>query len=137
MLYIFGTYIKKNKNIRTALSSIYGIGYNNACKLCNSIGIGNKSNINNINNRQLYNIRKIIKNKYKISGDLRKYISINIKRYIEIKSYRGLRHKLSYPVRGQRTHTNAQTQKILSKDRYFTENKKIKNDKKTNKHNKK
>jgi len=135
MLYLFGTYIKKKNNIRIALSSIYGIGYTNASNICNSIGIGKKANIKNINNRQLYNIRKIIKNKYKITGDLRKFISINIKRYIEIKSYHGLRHKLSYPVRGQRTHTNAQTQKLLSKDRFFKENKK--NEKKTNKISKK
>jgi small subunit ribosomal protein S13 len=118
MLYIFGTYLKKKKYVRIALSYIYGIGNNNSCKICNSIGIGNKIRMGKITNTQIYNIRKIIKKKYKITGDLRKYILLNIKRYIEIKSYRGLRHKLSYPVRGQRTHTNAATQKKLSKQRY-------------------
>lgn len=126
MLYLFGTYIKKNKNLRIALTSVYGLGYKNTCKICNSIGIGNKKKIDKITNTQLYTIRKIINNKYKISGDLRRIISINIKRYIDIKSYRGLRHKLSYPVRGQRTHTNARTQKLsnLNKNiRYDKKNK--------------
>lgn len=115
MLYLFGTYIKKNKTLRIALTSIYGLGYKSTCKICNSVGIGNKKKINKITNTQLYTIRKIINNKYKITGDLRRIILLNIKRYIDIKSYRGLRHKLSYPVRGQRTHTNAQTQKKIKK----------------------
>lgn len=129
MLYISGTYIKKNKNIRIALTSIYGLGYKKTCIICNSIGIGYKKSIDKIRNRQLYNIRQIIKNQYKITGDLRKEILMNIKRYVDIKSYRGLRHKLSYPVRGQRTHTNARTQKKISK--YFKQN--IKYDKKNKK----
>lgn len=117
MIYIFGTYLKKEKYIRIALSYVYGIGKTNASLICNSIGIGNKTRVDKITDRQMYHIRKIVKNKYKITNDLRKYILFNIKRYIEIKSFRGLRHKLSYPVRGQRTHTNAATQKKLSRFR--------------------
>jgi small subunit ribosomal protein S13 len=129
MLYLFGTFIKKKKNIRVALTSIYGIAYKTSCKICNSIGIGNKKKINKITNTQIYNIRQIIKKNYKIAGDLRKDILMQIKRYIDIKAYRGLRHKLAYPVRGQRTHTNAQTQKLLSKERFLY----INNDEKTTK----
>jgi len=118
MLYLFGTHLKKNMNIRVALTSIYGIGNKNADIICNSIGIGNKIKIYQITNKQLYNIRKLVRDKYRISDDLRQIILKNIRRYIDIKSYRGLRHKLNYPVRGQRTHSNAQTQKALSKIRF-------------------
>jgi small subunit ribosomal protein S13 len=134
MLYIFGTYLKKNKNIKTALSYIYGINNKKAEYICNYIGLGNKYKIKNLTNTQIYYIKNTInkhelfKNKetkdLDLTNDLKRYIKSRIKRHIEIKSYKGTRHKLSYPVRGQRTHTNAQTQKKLSRLRLEQKSKK-------------
>lgn len=117
MIYLFGKHLKSNAYTPVAITSIYGIGKKNSMTICNSLGISNFKKISQLTNTQIYNLRQLIKDNFVVSGDLKKQILTNIIRYIDIKCYRGFRHKHSYPVRGQRTHTNAQTQKKISKQR--------------------
>ncbi|ADM89803.1 30S ribosomal subunit protein S13 [Candidatus Zinderia insecticola CARI] len=105
---IAGINLPINKNIYISLTKIFGIGINISKKICkvNNIDINKKTK--NLNDNELSKIRKEIY-KYSIEGELKREIFINIKRLIDIKSYRGIRHILKLPVRGQRTRTNAKT----------------------------
>lgn len=111
MARIAGVDLPKNKNIWIALTYIYGIGKSLSSSILKEAGIEYNRKVNEIKEEELAIIRKIIESKYKVGGDLKKEETTNIKRLIDINSYRGLRHKKGLPVRGQRTHTNARTRK--------------------------
>jgi small subunit ribosomal protein S13 len=111
MARIAGVDVPNNKQVRIGLTYIYGIGDSRAAKILAKAEIDPFAKIGTLDEDQLNKIRHVIEGEGEIEGDLRKEISLNIKRLIEIQSYRGLRHRRSLPVRGQRTHTNARTRK--------------------------
>lgn len=110
MIRIAGVMMSSNKHINISLQNIYGIGKNIAKKICKEINIPLSTKIKDIDNKTITEIQNKI-NKYKIEGELRREKSINIKRLIDIKCYRGRRHRVGLPCRGQRTKTNAKTKK--------------------------
>jgi small subunit ribosomal protein S13 len=111
MARIAGVDLPGNKQVRIALTYIYGIGDPRALKILEKAGIDPFAKMGTLDEDSLNKIRQVIEAEGGIEGDLRKEVSLNIKRLIEIQSYRGLRHRRSLPVRGQRTHTNARTRK--------------------------
>ncbi len=111
MARISGVDIPDHKHIEIALTHIYGIGRSTARKICDRANIPYQTKTKDLTEEQLVRLRNIIENDYKIEGALRTEITMNIKRLMEIGAYRGLRHKMGLPVRGQRTHTNARTRK--------------------------
>ena len=111
MARIAGVDLPGNKQARIALTYIYGIGDPRAKKILEKAGVDPLAKMATLDEDQLNKIRQVIEAEGGIEGDLRKEVSLNIKRLIEIQSYRGLRHRRSLPVRGQRTHTNARTRK--------------------------
>jgi small subunit ribosomal protein S13 len=108
---IAGVDLPKGKRIEIALTYIYGIGRSNAQKILHEAGIDWSIKSDQLTEGQITSIRKIIDEKYKVEGDLRRDLSMNIKRLIDLGTYRGLRHRKGLPVRGQRTSTNARTRK--------------------------
>jgi small subunit ribosomal protein S13 len=100
-----------NKHVDIALTYIYGIGRSSASAISASAGIDASRRINDLSPEEINVLRKIIENDYKVEGRLRTEVSLNIKRLMDIGSYRGLRHRKGLPVRGQRTRTNARTRK--------------------------
>jgi len=108
---IAGVDLPKNKRIEIALTYIYGIGRATAQKILDQAGVSYDIRAKDLTDDQISRIRDIIDKNYKVEGDLRREVALNIKRLMEIGCYRGLRHKLGLPVRGQRTHTNARTRK--------------------------
>ncbi|NLM01116.1 MAG: 30S ribosomal protein S13 [Treponema sp.] len=100
-----------NKHCNIALTYIYGIGRSSADKICEKAKIDPNRNINDLNQDELGEIRAVIDAEYKVEGQLRTEIGLNIKRLMDIGCYRGLRHRKSLPVRGQRTRTNSRTRK--------------------------
>jgi small subunit ribosomal protein S13 len=111
MARIAGVDLPPNKRIEIGLTYIYGIGRSQANNILNSAGVPADTKVRELNDEQVNKIRKVIEEQHRVEGDLRKEISFNIKRLMEIGSYRGLRHRRGLPVRGQRTHTNARTRK--------------------------
>src|SRR5437867_1161143 len=111
MARIAGVDLPPNKRVEIGLTYIYGIGRPQANKILASTGINPDTKVRELNDDEINKIRKVIEEQYRIEGDLRKDTSFNIKRLMEIGSYRGLRHRRGLPVRGQRTHTNARTRK--------------------------
>jgi small subunit ribosomal protein S13 len=108
---IAGVDIPRNKQIWVSLQYLYGIGRTQAQKIVEKAEIEPTTRTENLTEEELNRIRDIISREYKIEGDVRKLISLNIKRLTEIGSYRGTRHHRSLPVRGQRTRTNSRTRK--------------------------
>ena len=108
---IAGVDIPKDKQIATALTYIFGIGKYNADKILDSAGIEPDKRSGSLTDQELAKIQNIIFSDFKSEGELRKDVSMNIKRLMEIGAYRGLRHRRGLTVRGQRTHTNARTRK--------------------------
>ncbi len=100
-----------NKHVDIALTQIFGVGRSSAEAICASAGVDTTRRINDLSPEEINVLRKIIENDYKVEGRLRTEISLNIKRLMDIGSYRGLRHRKGLPVRGQRTRTNARTRK--------------------------
>ncbi len=100
-----------NKPMDIALTYIYGIGRTTAKLILDEAGIAYDVRANDLDEKQVASIRQIIESKYKVEGDLRKELSMNIKRLKDMSCYRGLRHRRGLPTRGQRTHTNARTWK--------------------------
>jgi small subunit ribosomal protein S13 len=100
-----------NKHVDIALTYIFGIGRSSASRICSSAGIEATRKINELSPEEINTLRKIIESDYKVEGRLRTEVSLNIKRLMDIGSYRGLRHRKGLPVRGQRTRTNARTRK--------------------------
>ncbi|MFW0884534.1 30S ribosomal protein S13 [Candidatus Acidulodesulfobacterium sp. H_13] len=111
MARISGIDLPKNKRIEIALTYIYGIGRSLSIRILNKADIDINIKTKDLTDIQVNNIRQIIDNGYEVEGDLRREIQINVKRLIDIGSYRGLRHRRGLPVRGQRTKTNARTRK--------------------------
>jgi small subunit ribosomal protein S13 len=111
MARIAGREIPNNKAIFVGLTYIYGIGNHNSVKILEAAKIEPGKKVKDLTEEDLAKIRDIIEESYKVEGDLRTEIAMNIKRLIEIGSYRGHRHKVGLPVRGQRTKTNARTWK--------------------------
>jgi small subunit ribosomal protein S13 len=111
MARIAGVDLPRNKQVRIALTYIFGIGDPRAAKILAKADVDPLMKVQDLDEDQTNRIRQVIEQEGQIEGDLRKDISLNIKRLIEIQSYRGLRHRRGLPVRGQRTHTNARTRK--------------------------
>ena len=111
MARIAGVNIPTNKRVLIALRYIYGIGPANAVVICEQAGIPAEKRVNQLSDDEILRIREIIDRDYQVEGDLRREIAMNIKRLMDMASYRGLRHRKGLPVRGQRTHTNARTRK--------------------------
>ena len=111
MARIAGVNIPTQKRVEIGLRSIYGIGPTKAKEICDKLGIPAARRVNQLTDDEVLKIREAIDHEYKVEGDLRREISINIKRLMDLGSYRGLRHRKGLPVRGQRTHTNARTRK--------------------------
>ena len=111
MARIAGVDLPANKRIEIGLTYIYGIGRSQSNNILKAAGVSLDTKVRELNDDEVNKIRKVIEEQYRVEGDLRKEISTNIKRLMEIGSYRGLRHRRGLPVRGQRTHTNARTRK--------------------------
>ncbi len=111
MARIAGVDLPRNKRIEIALTYIYGIGRSRAKEIINEAGIDANTRTINLTDDEIAKIRSYIDNKFKVEGDLRKEVTQNIKRLMEIGCYRGLRHRKGLPVRGQKTKTNARTRK--------------------------
>ena len=111
MVRISGVDIPNDKHICIALTHIFGIGRSIAEKILSELNIEKSIKTKDLSEDELVRIRDYIENNRTIEGDLRREVSQNVKRLIEINSYRGIRHKRGLPVRGQRTHTNARTRK--------------------------
>ncbi len=111
MVRISGVDIPNDKHICRSLTYIFGIGRSTAEKILDKLNIKKGMKTKDLSEDELVKIREYIENNCTIEGDLRREVSQNIKRLIEINSYRGIRHKRGLPVRGQRTHTNARTRK--------------------------
>lgn len=111
MARIAGVDLPPNKRVEIALTYIYGIGRTQSAKILKEAAINFDTKVRELNDDEINKIRKLIEEQHRVEGDLRKETSFNIKRLMEIGSYRGLRHRRGLPVRGQRTHTNARTRK--------------------------
>ena len=111
MVRISGVDIPNDKHICIALTYIFGIGRSAAEAMLDKLNIDKSIKTKDLSEDELVKIREYIENNCTIEGDLRREVSQNVKRLIEINSYRGIRHKRGLPVRGQRTHTNARTRK--------------------------
>jgi small subunit ribosomal protein S13 len=108
---IAGIDLPRNKRIEIALTYIYGIGRSSAAKVLKEAQVEPGTNSSDLTDGEIANIRQAIDHTCKVEGDLRREVSMNIKRLMDLGCYRGLRHRRSLPVRGQRTHTNARTRK--------------------------
>jgi small subunit ribosomal protein S13 len=111
MIYLFNQHITEKKPIKQALKAIYGININNAQKIINILCLNGNKRFDTLKITQIRKISKYITSHYKVGGLLKKQIIENIKKQVKMRSYIGIRHKKGLPVRGQRTHTNAQTKK--------------------------
>ncbi len=111
MARIAGVDLPKRKRIEIALTYIYGIGRSTSNKILAQLNIDPDTSSDDLTEDQITNIRKLIDNDHKVEGELRTEISMNIKRLMDLGSYRGLRHRKGLPVHGQRTSTNARTRK--------------------------
>ncbi len=111
MARIAGVNIPTNKRVPIALRYIHGIGPAMANEICDKIGIAAERRVADLSDAEVIKIRETIDADYLVEGDLRREVSLNIKRLMDLGCYRGLRHRKRLPVRGQRTHTNARTRK--------------------------
>ena len=114
MARVAGVDIRNNKKVEIGLTYIYGVGRNISRKLIEAAKIDMNKRVGDLTEQEISTIRNLIEDNYKVEGDLRKDISLNIKRLMEINCYRGVRHKLGMPVRGQKTRSNARTRKGLA-----------------------
>jgi len=108
---IAGVDLPKNKRVEIGLTYIYGIGRSASQHILSKVNISPDTKVDKLSESEVNEIRNIIDNEYKVEGELRTDVSMNIKRLMDLGSYRGLRHRRSLPVRGQRTSTNARTRK--------------------------
>ncbi|MGQ9512271.1 30S ribosomal protein S13 [Thermodesulfitimonas sp.] len=111
MTRIAGVDLPKDKRVEIGLTYIYGIGRSTAKKILAKTGINPDTRVKNLTEEEISRLREVIDREYKVEGDLRREVALNIKRLMEIGCYRGLRHRRGLPVRGQRTRTNARTRK--------------------------
>ncbi len=115
MARIAGVNIPTNKRVEISLTYIYGIGRTKAKQICEKLKFPPERRVQNLTDSEVLQIREMIDAEYKVEGDLRREVSMNIKRLMDLACYRGLRHRKGLPVRGQRTHTNARTRKGKAK----------------------
>jgi small subunit ribosomal protein S13 len=108
---IAGVDLPRRKHIRVALTYIFGIGTSSAEEICVKAKVDPTQRAEELTDAEVLAIRNVIADQYKVEGDLRREVSMNIKRLMDLGCYRGLRHRRGLPVRGQRTHTNARTRK--------------------------
>jgi small subunit ribosomal protein S13 len=115
MARIAGVDIPKDKRVEISLQYIYGIGPNLSRRILSTSGVNPDTRVKDLSEQDVNRIREVIDKEYKVEGVLRKEVNFNIKRLIEIGSYRGVRHRRGLPARGQRTRTNARTKRGLRK----------------------
>ncbi|HTO85640.1 MAG TPA: 30S ribosomal protein S13 [Methylomirabilota bacterium] len=111
MARIAGVNIPTQKRVLIGLTYIHGIGRTKAAEICTKIGIPPERRVHQLTDDEVLRIRELIDREYRVEGDLRRQVAMNIKRLMDLGCYRGLRHRKGLPVRGQRTHTNARTRK--------------------------
>ena len=111
MARIAGVDLPRDKRVDVGLTYIFGIGWTRSRKILSQTGIDSATRVKDLTEEEVGRLNAYISNEYKVEGDLRREISQNIKRLMDIGSYRGLRHRRGLPVRGQRTRTNARTRK--------------------------
>ena len=111
MARIAGIDIPKDKQARIALTYIYGVGPTTSRNILEKAQVGKEVRMKDLTEEEVTRIRSVIDKEYEVEGDLRRSVTMNIKRLMDIGAYRGLRHRKGLPVRGQRTHTNARTRK--------------------------
>ena len=111
MARIAGVNIPTQKRVVIALTYIHGIGPTKAREICEKVGIPSERRVSQLTDDEVVRIRETIDRDYRVEGDLRREVAMNIKRLMDLGCYRGLRHRKNLPVRGQRTHTNARTRK--------------------------
>ena len=111
MARIAGVNLPTHKRVPIALTYIHGIGHTSAAQICDETGIDVTRRINELSDAEVLKVSEFIDANFDVEGDLRREVSMNIKRLMDLGCYRGLRHRRGLPVRGQRTHTNARTRK--------------------------
>ncbi len=111
MARIAGVNIPTNKRVVISLRYIYGIGPAKAQEICTALEIPAERRVNQLSDDEIQRLRETIDRDFRVEGDLRREVAMNIKRLMDLGCYRGLRHRKGLPVRGQRTHTNARTRK--------------------------
>lgn len=111
MARLAGVDLPRNKRVEIALQYIYGIGRTSALSICKEAGFDPALRTDNMTDADIAKVREILDRQFKVEGDLRREVSMSIKRLMDLGSYRGVRHKRGLPVRGQRTRTNARTRK--------------------------
>ncbi len=111
MARIAGVNIPTNKRVEIALTYIHGIGRTKARQIRETVGLPPEKRVSQLSDSEVIRIREVIDQSYVVEGDLRREVAMNIKRLMDLGTYRGLRHRRGLPVRGQRTHTNARTRK--------------------------
>ena len=111
MARIAGVDLPRRKRLEVGLTYIYGVGRRTAQAICDELNVDRGLSTDDLTEGQVAQIRRILEEKYKVEGDLRREIQMSIKRLMDLQCYRGLRHRRGLPVRGQRTHTNARTRK--------------------------
>ncbi len=111
MARIAGVNVPTNKRVEVSLQYIYGIGPAKAHDIVTKLSIPDDRRVNQLSDEEVLRIRELIDREYRVEGDLRREVAMNIKRLMDLGCYRGLRHRRGLPVRGQRTHTNARTRK--------------------------
>lgn len=111
MARISGVNVPSGKRVEIGLRSIYGIGPLMAAQICEKVGIPRERRVHELSDDEIVKIREVIDADYKVEGDLRREVSMNIKRLQDLGCYRGIRHRKKLPVRGQRTSSNARTRK--------------------------
>ena len=111
MARIAGVNIPNQKRVPIGLTYIHGIGRTKALEICERVGVPGERRVQEMTDDEVLRVRELIDREYTVEGDLRRQVAMNIKRLMDLGSYRGLRHRKGLPVRGQRTHTNARTRK--------------------------
>jgi len=111
MARIAGVELPRNKRMEIALTYIYGIGRKSALDICDAAQVDRGRRTDEVTDEEVARLRREIDTNYKVEGDLRRDVTTNVKRLVDLACYRGMRHRRSLPVRGQRTHTNARTRK--------------------------
>jgi small subunit ribosomal protein S13 len=111
MARIAGADVPNDKRVEVALTYIYGIGLSSSKKILQATGVNSNTRVKDLTEPEITRLREVIEQQYTVEGDLRRELAMNIKRLMDIGSYRGLRHRRGLPVRGQRTRTNARTRK--------------------------
>ena len=111
MARIAGVDLPRDKRVDVALTYIYGLGASSSQKILGMMGVDPGTRVRDLTDSEIGKLREVIEREYRIEGDLRRQVQMNIRRLIEIGSYRGMRHRRGLPVRGQRTSTNARTRK--------------------------